>query len=494
MAVRWPVAAEAAAWFVAATLLGFACHQAALHGTDWRWLVLWLEQPGTVHPQHPGYLVLGRGLWALLAPFGADAYTALRLLSALGGGLAVAATFAAAERLAADRGFARAVALATAGTPVVCHFATVVELHAPFLGLAALANLAAVAWAQRHSAACAVATGALTGLATTVHATGHLLVPALWGAVGLALGFGSWRRALGQGLLGAASHALVWGGWFAAIRALGHLPESVTAFATTAPDDLAAPDHPLAYLARWWRGMHLLEQGPATLRIEFLVALAPVSLLAWAALGRRPLRRFALWFAAVAALYIVVTVALVHARTDERGAYLIPLAAPAVVLALRALPRRTWPLLAAGSLLCGGLLRGEPGRLPPDLAFGRAAAALAEQEPLVFFVADLPEMDGAFRCNPRLELRVARKEYDDLLQDPQLRAAASEPQQVVAWLLGVIRADAVRRGARLCITDQAVDYLTTRLPAFAAAWPQFLQVSRAERLPPAVGIAGVRVP
>lgn len=483
------------AWWCGLLALGWylLLPQAALHGTDWRWLVLWLEQPGTVHPQHPGYLVLGRLLWALLGPFGVDGYTALLVLSALGGACGVAGVFAAGQRLAADARLAWAAAGFAAATPVVWHFATAVELHAPFFGIAAWAMAATVAWARGGRAKAAAWAGMLTGLATLVHATGHLLVPALAAAVWLQRWpVERWRTLRAVGWF-AGCHAATWGAGFLLIRQLGTLPASVTAFATAAPDDLTAPDQPLAYLARWWRDMQFGAQLPATVRVEYLAALAPGSFLVVAALWQRRLRAFGMLLLLVTAGYVVITVALVHAVTDERGAYLIPLAAPFAVLSLLALPRRAWPLLLAAALACGSLLRGEPGRLPPDLAFGRAAAAMAKRQPTVFFVADLPELDGAFRVDPRLELRLARKEYDDLLVRPELRAAANDPALVVAWLGGVIRADAARRGAALVVTDRAVAWLGERLPAFAAAWPGFVQQAGAERLPADSGIAGVVV-
>lgn len=168
---------EALLWFFVAFGLYVVLRQDALHGTDWRWLVLWLDEPGAVHPQHPGYLPFGRAVRWLLQPFGLDVYGALAVGSALGAALAVAFVFQATLALWADRVLARTAAALLLFTPSLFHFGTVVELHAPFAGAMAIAVSSAVRWGQSGSPGSAVRTGFLVGLATLLHATGHLLVP-----------------------------------------------------------------------------------------------------------------------------------------------------------------------------------------------------------------------------------------------------------------------------------------------------------------------------
>lgn len=114
--------------------------------------------------------------------------------------------------------------------------------------------------------------------------------------------------------------------------------------------------------------------------------------------------------------------------------YLLPLAVPAAWLSLLALPRRLWPWLVLLTIGCGFAFRGEPGQLAP-IVFGRAADRLAKVHRTTFFVADFPEMDGAFVENASLDLLVARKEYDEL-RATQRQTATFEPtpEQVVAWL------------------------------------------------------------
>ncbi len=466
--------------------------QAALHGTDWRWLVLWLDEPGAVHPQHPGYLPAARAVRWLLQPLELDVHAALLVFSALGAAIAVAGVHQATLGLARDRAFARTAALLAIFTPALFHFGTVVELHAPFAGVMAFAVSSAVRWAHSGSPGAAVRTGVLVAVATLMHATGQLLVPTIAIAVWWARRDRGFWRGLESAALFAVTHALVWGGIFAAMRLLGHLPAAVAGFAAV-PDDPAAPQQPLAYLVRWLRDMNLFAQLPPTALVEWLLPFAPLSLVAFVAWRRPDLRAWLALFSAALASYLIVTVALVHAATDERGAYLLPLLLPAAWLALLAVPRRGWPLLVVLALAAGFLFRGEPGRLPPDRAFGRAALVMAQQQPTVFFVADFPEMDGAFLANVRLELLVARKEYDEL-RAAQRATAGFEPnaEQIVGWL-SLLAMQQQQKGARLVITDRAVLWLTARVPSFAAAWPQFVKQAKAERLPATAGIDGVVV-
>jgi len=164
-----------------------------------------------------------------------------------------------------------------------------------------------------------------------------------------------------------------------------------------------------------------------------------------------------------------------------------------VSLTLAVVPRRWWPVLLAIGVTCGFVFRGEPGRLPPDRAFGRAAAAMANAQKTVFFVADFPEMDGAFLAVAKLDLLVARKEFDDLRANPHLRGFEQQPDVIAGWLAGVILKGVRDRGAQLVVTDRAVQWLIARLPAFGAAWEAFGKQAGAVRLPAEAGIAGVVV-
>lgn len=201
------------------------------------------------------------------------------------------------------------------------------------------------------------------------------------------------------------------------------------------------------------------------------------------------LRRRAALFTFVLAVYVVVSVALIHARTDERGAYLIPLLVPAWLLVMALARRRVWWLLAVLTLAAGLLFRGEPGRLPPDHAFGAAAHALDVQHKTRFFVADLPEMDSAQRADPTMSLLVGRKECDDLMAT----GIVPTPPMIAVWLAQKV-AEAKAAGEQLVVTDLARAYLVARVPAFDDGWRMFASQAHAEPMPAASGIAGMRVP
>jgi hypothetical protein len=463
--------------------------QETVHGLDWRCLVLWLEEPGVVHPQHPGYLPIARGLRWLLQPLGLDAYRVLCAFSALGAALAVAGVHRASMALLGDRTFARTAAFLVMWTPALFHFGTVAELHAPFAGVMALAIASAVRQARSGSPGLAVCTGALTGAATLMHATGHLLVPGIGVAVWWASRARGFWRCLNGALLFATTHALLWAGVFAGMRMIGHLPAPVVGF-TGAADDPTGLDNPLAYLAGWWRDVDLIGQLSPTVLVEWLLPYAPFSLLVFVAFRVRSLRIWAAGFSVALCVYLLVTVTLVHAITDERGAYLLPLVVPAVWLSLLAVPRRAWPWLAVLTVISGFAFRGEPGRQPPDRPFGRAAMTMAKSHPTTFFVGDFPEMDGILVQDAHLSLLVARVEYYKLLAAQQGDAAFDPTaEQVAAWLQ-LLALQERQKGSWFVITERAVQFLSAHLPAFTAAWPVFVQQAHPVPLPADAGIVG----
>ncbi|MCA8978281.1 MAG: glycosyltransferase family 39 protein [Planctomycetes bacterium] len=476
------------AWAALAAIVYAMTWQDALHGTDWRWFVLWLDEAGAVHAQHPGYLVVARGLRTLLAPLGADAYGVLRVLSILGGAVTVAGIHRIAAVVNGEARAARHAAAVAIVSPALWHHATVIELHAAFAAVMVWAGLTMVHWLRTGGARWAVATGAFTGVATVMHATGHMLVPAVFATLVWRGRERGMRWVLGAAVWFAIVHTAVWGGLFATIRTCGHLPQSVLGMAAQF-DATAMPANPLEYLLHWAEGMELATQFWPTTLHEWLQPFAPLSVAVLIAMFVSGTRAAALLLHLVLLVYLLATVALVHAWTDERGAYLLPFLVPGILIAMRSVPRRWWLVLFAVTVACGAAFRGEPGREPPDRAFGQAAVAMARERPTRFFVADFPEMDGAFLADPNLDLRVARKEYDDLLAIQQEVRFEPTPEQITAWL-SMLHRQARQAGARFVITDRAVAWMTDRAPRFAAAWPMFLQLSGAERLAASAGIAG----
>ncbi|MFM1872388.1 MAG: hypothetical protein RL398_1810, partial [Planctomycetota bacterium] len=190
----------------------------------------------------------------------------------------------------------------------------------------------------------------------------------------------------------------------------------------------------------------------------------------------------------VLAAYLTMAMVMLDAITDERGAYLLPLAVPAILLVLATMPRVGWVPLLLVALPCAILFRGEPGRAAADVAFGRSLvrAAAAERLDAVWFVGDYPQMDGAQLADPRVSLLVARKEYEDLLAqgwtDPS-------PEQIAGWL-SLKQSEAQKAGKRLVVLMSARAFLALRLPRFAAGWDMFATIVPLRPLPPSTGLEG----
>ena len=471
---------DTAGFVTLALLLYHLTWQSTLHGTDWRWFVLLLEEPGAIHLQHPGYFVSAHGLWSALQPFGFDGQSALQTMSILGGALFVGGIHRLALAINGRRGFAACSALLGMVSPALWHHATVIELHAAFAGVMVWTLLAAVCWSQTGRMRNAVLTGALSGLATTMHGTGHLLLVLVVGAIVWQSHHRGIGRALRQSGAYVAAHMAVWGALFALIRATGNAPTASTN-AVADNDTLGATD-PFDYILRSLDSIDLTQQAWPTLLHEWVQPYAPFSFLLVGALFIGRTRIPALAIHLVVAAYLGITMTLVQAWTDERGAYLLPLLAPGILLALHMLRPFLWPLLLLLTMACGVLFRGEPERQAPDHDFGRAAAAMAEARPTVFFVADLPEMDGAFSANPRLDLLVARQAYDALLaaqgHDPDFEPS---PDQIAAWLL-LLTSGARDPHSSFVITDTAIEWLSVRVPGFDRGFARFAEGFPTQRL------------
>ncbi|MBM4059599.1 MAG: hypothetical protein FJ265_00670 [Planctomycetes bacterium] len=475
VATAAPAAAPpAGSWrATAALVLGFGLlyallRQPGLHGTDALTLQRWLDEPRIVHPHHPLYLEAARGLRWLLAPCGAGGIEAMGWLSVLGGALAVGAMHRAARALRGSPAFAVWLAVCAGCAPALLYFATLPELHAPFLAVAALAWWATVVAARASSWRIAALAGALGALATLCHATGQLLVPLLGTApfwlAGLRL-----RRAAPLLLAFALAHALLWAAGYHGLRALGDpLPDS-SAFLS----ERAGSGEPLAHFV-------------AALGTEWLWAFLPLPVVALAGLWRGAALPAA--FVLLGGLgYAAVTAVLVQGQADEAGAYALPLLFPLAAVALDALPRRHRGLLAV--LVALGAL-GHQARhrtVAPDHEFGRAAAAFAAEAGTVWLVGAEIEAQAVRWHAPRAELVEAWAVWAHLA--PRLSAPLGE-QEAFLWLEAQA-ALAHGEGARLVVTDAAVAFLVEQVPAFGPAWARFCTPQRARRIEGFAGLRGV---
>lgn len=425
------------------------------HGSDVFFLLRWLDD-GTVHPQHPLYLVLARALRWALGPVTADGMTALALLSALGAAVGVMGTHRAVLVHTADRGLARWSALVVAALPAVVFYATIGELQAPFFGGAGVAAWLVARWLGAGTVRAAVGAGVAVAAATLLHATGHLLVP-LWAS---AFWWAGRERAARARCVGVAVFAAVHAG----VYALGLWLVRCTG--PVLPGDPASFLSERAAVAAW------LGFVPGALWWQWVLPFLPVSVL---------VVRRALWFWSAVAGYLLVSTMLARGA-DEVGGYLLPLAIPGAMLALLPLPRRAWPLVFAVAVLATGLQRALRPALAPD--FGLAAAVDAAAEPTAWLVGDEGESWGARWRHPTVDLVEAWVTEVELVQRAGGRLEALDAPTLAAWL-ELTAAPVLAAHRRLVVTAHAVERLGARFPAFAAAWQRFAAAHHAE--PIAVG-------
>jgi len=328
------------------------------------------------------------------APLGLSLHDAAVATSAFGAAAGVLFAQRAAALVTRDRRQALAVALLVAVTPGVLFFATVVELHGLFLGLASLALWRTARVLREPTRRGAALLGAATALATLAHASGHLLplaclllLAALAPEHGPRRGAGLGGRRLG--LLAAwtlSVHALATVGVSALLRGLG--------LGRVTP--LQLPRRLASAAAQFDRG---LDWVLPALEAEYLLPLFPLSLVALAGVLRPATRRLGLAYLALLAPYL----ALGYAVGGEQGAYLLPLAWPAALLAVRLLGPRalaTAALVACALGVGGVLAHDEPQR---GRAFARGVQELAGDRRAVLLVASTDDLEACFVHLPGVE-------------------------------------------------------------------------------------------
>ncbi|MEZ5965557.1 MAG: hypothetical protein R3F56_17110 [Planctomycetota bacterium] len=414
--------------------------QHTFYGPDGRAILKMAMSGMQAHPLHYFYVPLLRALHAVLPGSAGSWYDAGLLLSQLGLAGAALAWHRAAAHLAVSRVQAAAIVLLGVTTPAVLFFASVVELHAPFLAFAGLATYAAATCGRRLRTGGAVALGASTGLAVGGHATAHLLllwlVPLAWVAsqidrAGDEVGRARLARWAGWGILVGVVHAGVTLALVPALRASGIDPHPTSA---------------ATYLFEQRQASLRLAALPAQVWRDWLVPFAPLSFVVCARSHKAP--RVAAVLAAGVVPSLVATFLLTTPNT-ESGAYLLPLVFPAAWLAVCTLPPAVWLATALGGLGLGW--RWIAGH--EDTAFGRAFAAEARAEarvrPLALLCGQHREFDACLIFAPELEWRPLIDE-------------AGLPPETVPRLVDGLRAWVTLRqeqGEDVLLTEGAKQYL-----------------------------------
>ncbi|MEZ5964691.1 MAG: hypothetical protein R3F56_12655 [Planctomycetota bacterium] len=397
-AAGWLDTAVVAAGALAVYLL---LAQEAFHGLDVHVHVFFLTQGHLEHPFHLLYMKLAGAAWPPLRALGLSPHHALRLLSAVGTALGVASTHRAAASVCASRGLAFWVAALTAVLPAVVFFATVAEIHGVFAAFAGTAWWAWAIFVRRPAWWAGAVMGIATGLAASVHATGHLLVPMF-----LAL---AWTRGgiapdvAGDGPPRASSPPRTpWRAFVVAVAA--HAVVTVSLAAWLQPQRLSMPfegqiaflgetaaAHRTPWLGTLWR----------VARDEWLLALCPVSLLAWGAFFRRGRAGPTLAVAAAVAAYVGVACLLLD-DVNERGAYLLPLAFPLALLTSWFVPR---PFLLAAAAAVGLSVAYAQVRSHDhvgEAAWVQGFLSVARAQPVAVICRDVDEQEALTRALPDL--------------------------------------------------------------------------------------------
>lgn len=338
------------------------------------------------HPNHPLYLPLCAGLAGLLGTVGVSLFDAMTFASALGSAIFVLTAHRASAAMGLDRRECLGAALLSATVPSVVFFATVVEVHGPFLAFAGCALWQTARTRRAPETRRFFELGLTTGLAATAHATGHLL-PVLAGFVLLAE-VPSLRK---PGTLARA----------AALGAAGHVAARLAAGAVLGGDLGGTVD----YVTDQWSRFSAARL-PGTVWHEWLLPAAPPAIVALALLVMPPRadrqdRALAVALHGAVLVYALAATFML-AGIRENGAYFQPLVLVAAWVTVRSLPLRAVLLAAAVGLSAGVVqVRGHD-QAPPAAVDPADVVALRGNDVAVFVMADEAEAQPVMLADPTL--------------------------------------------------------------------------------------------
>ena len=359
-------------------------------------------------------------LWMheLLGPRGFTVLQSCQALMAVGGAVTAAVGHRIALAMRLEPVAARWAAGLIATTPAISYYATIVELQAMAMATTSLALWAFIALGGATArgrvgarAAGALGVGALSALGAACHTSLHLL-PLVFPWLALA---GLWPQATRAGLLRRWTPLLL-------LIAAAHVATyTLLLWVGTTADVTGGTRHLLA--------SGLVEQvntASVSQRLvgELLLPFLPCNLVVLAALLRRPSIQGLALLIGVAGAFAATVLALRTVLNDEYGAYLFCFAPTFAALAVRATPRRVWPVLLLVAVGVSGWLRWQQSSAKPtDRALAQACRSLSQQYGYTFLTADGVLIDSATLYAPKLKL------YPYQLDQPLL-AVPSEVAQV----------------------------------------------------------------
>lgn len=361
--------------------------QRAFHGMDAQHVLGLVRDGSAAYYAHKLYMPLMLAWHDLLAPVTQSPFLSLRAASWCGVALGTVFVHRASLVSGLERGPAAMAAALTLVAPAVSFFGTVVELHGPFHAFAGVAFWQWARCMQRPTVGAFALLGLATACAAGMHSTGHLLLGLL---PMLALGWHGmrlwrhWRHWLATcAAHGLASLALVW--ILVPLEARQASPGSTfeDAFAYFWPRLPWAPSEIAAMLWREWGEPYL-----------------PLSLISLAALCARAVRvRAAALLLGIVPFWGAVWV-LLRNELHERGAYLIPFAWPAAMLAVVWLPRALrWLTLAVScALAVTAIVRHD--HVDDDPRLGASLASELGATPAFVICAQVRDVEQVFRDLP----------------------------------------------------------------------------------------------
>ncbi len=362
-------------------------------------IVMGLRDGTSFQTHHFLHAPLLRFLAWLLSPLGLTPFTVAGVYSAIGMAVAVPALHFFFRAFGLSRQRAILGCIAVSMLPCVLFFATVIEYHGPFFGVAAWALGLAASLRNRPGTLRAACVGVLTYFAYLMHGSGALL-PALF----LPIAFArtsvdcqrGWRRLYPFAIATTVLAILI-----------ACTPILFSFFLPSDPTDEA-----LSFVSAYFEHFDASQFFPRILS-EWLLAFLPFSFLALLAFLPKRTRALATTLHVSILPYLILCLLLI-ANNPQRGAYLLPFAPLAVLPAVQLLPpsRILLATLLAGIFAVFGILRHEAEEAPHYLRFAQDLQALPAGPKRTLLTLDNRDVGMTLACNAPLDfLPIGHADY-----------------------------------------------------------------------------------
>lgn len=442
--------ARAAAIAAAALLVYLALGQNLIHGFDAFYYLRDVDKGELHHPRFAFYLPVAYAFAKVLSVVGVRDYEALRALSSLAAALGVFCVQLAALRLGFPRARAFVCGAAVASLPAVMYTASVVEVDAVLFGCACASWLPFSRLVTGGAARAAAMTGVATAIAAGFHASGHLLALSLCGFCVL----WDWPA---RPWLRSSLHA--------AVLLLVHLALATAiafAFGIEEQGEMATNTVGHAFP---------LDFVPHVAVHEWLYAYAPIGVLSLLVLRTRRDLGTGIAFVACLCGYIFVSTKilgyqryasdfLTQGNIVERGSFLLALAVPMALLAVRALPTRIALLAIAVSAISGAWqIRAHD--WPPDpVGVEQDVAHALTRGSIELFAESTREWAVVVRRHPQIRCTLLGTVVVTVAAARARDASVVTPDIVLLWF--AMEYDrAVARGAQYVVTARALSAMKT---------------------------------